>query len=96
MKKRATVILLIVIFIIIAVVTKPDDKTIKIKTIKALWGNVVPIPEKTPQFYEQFMNTTTVDIYIDDWVLLKRIRYKMTKGIQTVGFAAFGKVMIRN
>lgn len=96
MKIKGIVIAIILIIIIIAIATKPDDKTIKIKTIKAIWGDVVPIPEKTPQFYEQFMNTTTVNIYIDDWMLFKRIQYKTNRGKETVGFAAFGKVMLRD
>ncbi|HEV8083868.1 MAG TPA: hypothetical protein VGP55_11725 [Chitinophagaceae bacterium] len=95
MKTRGIVIAIILIIVIAAVYTKPDDRTIKIETINAIWGDVVPTPEKTPQFYEQFMNITTVNIYIDDWLLLKRIQYKMKQGKQTVGFAAFGKVMIR-
>lgn len=95
MKIKGIVIAIILIIVIIAVATKPDDKTIKIKTINAVWGDRVPIPQKTPEFYEQFMNTTTVDIYIDDWLLLKRIKYKMKQRKETIGFAAFGKVMIR-
>ncbi len=41
------------------------------------------------------MSITTVNIYIDDWLLLKRIQYKMKQGKHAVGFAAFGKVIIR-
>ncbi len=96
MKTKIIVIAITLIILIIAIATKPDDKRIKIETINALWGNIVPIPEKTPQLYEMFMNTTTVNIKIDDWLFLKRIQYKIKQGKQTVGFAAFGKVMIRN
>ncbi len=95
MRKKIIIAAALLIVVITAVITKPDDKTIKIKTINALWGDVVPVPERAPQFYEDFMNTTTTNISIDDWVLLKRIRYQMTHDVQTVGFAAFGKVWIR-
>lgn len=94
MKIKGIVIAVIVIIVAVAVYTKPDDKTIKIKTINAIWGDVVPKPEKTPQFYELFMNTTTVNIYIDDWWVLKRIRYKFGKEKKTIGFAAFANVII--
>ena len=89
------IIAVIVLVLVIAFFTKPGDKTIKIKTINALWGNMVPDPYDKPDFYELFMNTTTVNITIDDWVLLKRIKYKMKDGNATVGFAAFCQVMIR-
>ncbi|MEP7251495.1 MAG: hypothetical protein ABI683_03920 [Ginsengibacter sp.] len=85
----------IVLILVIAFFTKPDDKTIKIKTINALWGDMVPDVNDKPDFYESFMNTTTVAITIDDWLLLKRIKYKTKDGDPTVGFAAFGQVMIR-
>ncbi len=96
MKRRFVIyfFIIVVIFITIAVLTKPDDRTIKIATINAIWGDKAPRPEDAPQFYEQFMNITTVDIYINDWWLLKRIQYKFAKGTETVGIAAFGKVMI--
>ncbi|MEP6584872.1 MAG: hypothetical protein ABJA90_11430 [Ginsengibacter sp.] len=96
MKIKGIVIAIILIIGIIAVATKPDDKTIKIKTVEALWGDVVPNPKDKPDFYEQFMNTTTVAISIDDWILLKRIQYNIKGKDETVGFAAFGRVMIRN
>ncbi len=96
MKKRGIILLIILVVIIIAVATKPDDKTIKIKTINALWGDRVPDVKDKPDFYEMFMNTTTVNIEIDDWLLLKRIKYKMKDGEETVGFAAFGNVIIRH
>ncbi len=50
MKTRGIVIATILIIVIVAVYTKPDDRSIKIQTIKAIWGDVVPTPEKTPQF----------------------------------------------
>lgn len=90
------IIAVVILILIIAFFTKPDDKTIKIKTINALWGNMVPDPYDKPDFYESFMNTTTVNITIDDWLLLKRVKYKMKDGDHTVGFAAFGQVMIKN
>ena len=42
------------------------------------------------------MSITTVNIYIDDWLLLKRIQYKMKQGKQAVGFAALEKLSLEN
>jgi hypothetical protein len=47
-----------------------------------------------PQYYEQFMNATTKDIVIDDWVFLKRIRYIVKDKTPTIGYATFGRVML--
>ena len=40
------------------------------------------------------MNLTTQDIDIDDWIFLKRIKFTLRDTTNTVGFAAFGKVML--
>lgn len=87
-------ILFITIILIIAASTKPTDKRIKIDVVNAIWGKRVPNMYDKPDMYEQFMNTTTQDIDIDDWVFLKRIQYTIHDTATTIGFAAFGKVML--
>ena len=96
MKKKVTVItvLLIAVILIIAASTKPTDKKIKIEVVNAIWGKRVPNMYDKPDLYEQFMNITTQDIDIDDWLFLKRIKYTLHDTTNTVGFAAFGKVML--
>ncbi len=97
MKRKITTIitiLLIVTILIIAASTKPTDKKIKIEVVNAIWGKRVPNMYDKPDFYEQFMNTTTQDIGINDWLFLKRITYTIHDTTNTVGFAAFGKVML--
>lgn len=79
-----------------AILTKPSDKEIKIETIKTVWGSLVPDVNKHPGYYEEFMNYTTVNVYIDDWVVVKRIRFKMGDKIRPIGFAAFDKVFIKH
>lgn len=86
--------MVVIIILIIAVFTKPSDKEIKIEVVDAIWGNRVPNMYSKPDFYEQFMNLTTQDIDIDDWVFLKRIKYTVKNNTTTIGFAAFGKVML--
>lgn len=86
-------VLLVVIILIIAVFTKPSDKEIKIQVVDALWGKWVP-GRDYPAHYEEFMDLVTKDIDIDDWVFLKRIKDMVKDSTITVGYAAFGKVII--
>ena len=96
MKRKRILISVIVVavILIIAAFTKPDDKRIKIEVIDAIWGKTQPDKYKAAQFYEEFMNLTTQDIHIDDWIFLKRITFTLRDTTNTVGFAAFGKVML--
>jgi hypothetical protein len=93
---RKLIVSVIAIFILVAVLTKPSDKEIKIETIKTVWGSLVPDVNKYPGYYEEFMNYTTVNVYIDDWIVVKRIRFKIGNEIRPIGFAAFGKVVIKH
>lgn len=95
MRRRTILIFIsiVVIILIIAAATKPDDKTIKIEVVKAIWGRRVPTMN-TPQYYNQFMDLTTKNIDIDDWIFLKRIEFTVKDTTSTIGFAAFGKVML--
>jgi hypothetical protein len=96
-KKRGTIIIFIIVLLfVVAVVTKPSDKQIKKKAIKSIWGNLVPDENKYPGYYNQFMDYTTTSVYIDDWLVIKRIRFKSGKEIKPVGFAALGETFIRN
>jgi len=93
---RKLILSVIAIFVLIAILTKPSDKEIKIETIKTVWGSLAPDVNKHPGYYEEFMNYTTVNVYIDDWVVVKRIRFKMGDKIRPIGFAAFDKVFIKH
>ena len=96
MRRRVIMIsiLSIIIIAIIAAYTKPDDKTIMEQAVKAVWGNLTPRKYSFPEYYEQFMNLNSPDVDIDDWVVVKRIRYNIGNNKRTIGYAAFGKVMI--
>lgn len=97
MKRKRIALILVLLFAIILIVaafTKPANKRIKIEVVDAIWGTLVPNKYDKPDFYEQFMNTTTQDIGIDDWLFFKRITYTIHDTTNTVGFAAFGKVML--
>ncbi len=95
MKRKAFLIsVLLVLILLIAVFTKPNDKEIKIRVIEVIWGKLVPDKYKVPGYYEQFMNLTTKDIDIDNWLFVKRIKYTVKDTTYTIGYAAFGKVMM--
>ncbi len=96
MKRRTIIITAVVvaIILIIAAFTKPDDKKIKIEVIETIWGKKQPDKYKAAQYYEEFMNLTTQDIHIDDWIFLKRITFTLRNTTNTIGFAAFGKIMM--
>lgn len=89
-----SVLIIVPLILIIAASTKPDDKKIKIEVVEAIWGNRIPSMYNKPDLYEQFMDLTTQDIDIDDWIFLKRIKFTVRDTMNTVGFAAFGKVML--
>jgi hypothetical protein len=94
MKKNIIIGSIIAAIFIVAAFTKPTDKNIKINVIEAIWGDRVPDKYNKPDFYEQFMNITTQAIIIDDWLFIKRIRYPIGKDKKTIGYAAFGKILI--
>ena len=88
------VLIIVTIILIIAAFTKPNDKRIKIEVVEAIWGKKIPNMYSKPDLYEEFMNLTTQDIDIDDWIFLKRIKFTLRDTTNTVGFAAFGKIML--
>ncbi len=92
---KLTIVFAVIVFFIIALATKPSDKTIKIEAIKTIWGNLIPAATLHPTYYEQFMDYTSANVYIDDWVIIKRVRFKIGTKIKPIGYAGFGKVIIR-
>ena len=95
MRKKITIIFISVIaaVLIIAFISRPSDKEIKIQVVDALWGKWVP-GKDYPAHYEEFMDLVTKDIEIDDWIFLKRVKDTVKDSTLTVGYAAFGKVII--
>ncbi|MGI8583705.1 MAG: hypothetical protein ACR2KX_16015 [Chitinophagaceae bacterium] len=85
---------MVVVILIIAAFTKPNDKTIMEQTVKAVWGDLTPRKYKFPEYYEQFMDINSQNVDIDDWLIVKRIQYTFGNDKKTIGYAAFGKVMI--
>lgn len=92
--KKIIVLMLVAFTLFAAYASKPDDKTCIIQAVNSVWGKLVPDIRK-PMYYEQFMDVASKSVEIDDWVFLKRIRYKFTTGTATVGFGAFKKVFTR-
>lgn len=90
-----SLLLILTIVVITAIVTKPDDKTIKKEAVSTVWGRMTPPEYTSPGYYNQFMNLNAPDVYINDWLVLKRIQYKLGKETKTIGYAAFGKIIFR-
>lgn len=93
--KKIIILLLIIFTLFAAYSSKPDDKTCIIETVKSVWGPLTPTTER-PVYYEQFMDLTSKLVEIDDWIFLKRIKYKFTSEKKTVAFGAFKKVFTFN
>ncbi len=97
MKKRTKILVVVAIlaaFFITAASTLPEDKEIKIQTVKAVWGDRVPTL-RTPQFFEQFMDVTAPSVLIDNWVILKRIRFNAEKDTVFAGIGMFNQIWLR-
>lgn len=89
--KRFAIILFTALFLLIAFASKPTDKKCIIDGVKAVWGSYVP-DQKLPMYYEQFMNITSKQVVINDWIFLKRIKYNYNGKTRTIGIGAFNKV----
>lgn len=87
--KRFLIILFVATFFLIAYASKPDDKTCIIAAVKEVWGNKTPDPDRSPRFFNQFMDITSQSVKINDWVFLKQVKYKTNDGFVLVGFGAF-------
>ena len=77
----------------IAYFTKPDDKTCIIGGVKAVWGNMVPDPYAEPGMFENFMNITSVNVRVRDWIFFKQVKYRVTTDEKTVAFGVFKNVL---
>ena len=90
--KKYIVLFLLAVILFVAYQTKPDDKTCIIETVKAVWGDRTP-DLKMPFLYEQFMDATSKSVVIDDWIFLKRMKYKYADKTRTVALGMFNKVI---
>ena len=88
MKRYIWIVLLFIAFLSIAALTKPDNKTIIIDAVSKVWGKLMPT-EKKPMYYNQFMDINSKMVTINDWVFLKRVKYRFGSEDKTIGFAAF-------
>lgn len=86
--KKFIVVALTAAVLIAAYLTKPSDKKCIVATVKAVWGDITP-GLNVPQYYEQFMNVTSKEVIVNDWVFLKQMRYRFKDSPRTVGIAAF-------
>jgi hypothetical protein len=93
--KKIIVLLLIIFTLFAAYSSKPDDRTCIIEAVKSVWGPLTPTTDR-PIYYEQFMDLTSKLVEIDDWIFLKRIKYKFKNDTKTVAFGAFKKVFTVN
>ena len=91
--KKILLLLSLVIFLTIAYFTKPDDKTCIIAAVNAVWGKTVPDPKDKPRLYEDFMNLTYKQVVIDDWIFMKRIRYRFPTKEYNIGFGMFNRII---
>lgn len=89
---RKILLLLLVVVFVVAFVTKPDDKTCIIEGVKAVWGSRTPDPYDKPAFFESFMNLTSKQVEVKDWLFFKQVKYKVNDEAKTVAFGAFKKV----
>ncbi len=77
--------------LLVAYASRPTDKKCIIEGVSIVWGSNVPDQELS-RYYEAFMNATSKAIVIDDWIFVKRIKYKFKGGPRTVAFGAFNRV----
>jgi hypothetical protein len=93
--KKILLILLAALVLLVAYFSKPSDKACIIAAVEAVWGSRTPDKYKVPAYYEQFMNLNSPSVKIDDWVLLKRIKYDIGGKEYTIGYGAFNKCFTR-
>lgn len=87
---RRFLLLLLILLLVIAYVTKPDDKTCIVEGVKAVWGTRVPGIAGQP--FEHFMDVTSQDVKVKDWVFFKQVKYKLNNAEKTVAYGAFKKI----
>lgn len=91
--KKIIFTILVAFALFAAYKSKPDDKTCIIAGVKAVWGSHVP-EETSPIYFNSFMNITSPSVKVDDWILLKRIQYKIKNRYVTIGYGALKRVYI--
>ncbi len=92
--KKIIAAVIIIAFLFVAFRTKPDDKSCILKGVKAVWGNRTP-PEDKPMYFEPFMDITSKQVKITDWLFFKQIKYKFNTEYKTIAIGAFNKVFTR-
>jgi hypothetical protein len=96
-KKRMLIVMIVLaVILVIAAFTKPTDRNIKLQTVKAVWGDRVPDVYKAPGYFEQFMNLTAPGVLVDDYGVLKWVRFDTGKDTTFAGIGAFTKVWLRD
>lgn len=81
-----------IVFFVVAYFTKPDDKACIIVVVKAVWGNLVPDMNSRAVYYEQFMDITSKNVTIRDWVFFKIIKYDFGGTQKNIGIRAFNHI----
>src|SRR5438067_13658753 len=94
-KKPLFIVLPLIFILVIAYFTKPDNKEIIIQSVTKVWGKYTTTVEK-PLYYNMFMDITSKSVHIDDWVFIKRVRYRFGNEFKTIGFGAFKHVFFTN
>ena len=93
-RRSVWVILLLIALLAVAYATKPTNKNCIIAAVEGLWGQRTPDKYKFPGYYEDFMNLNSKMVLVDDWIFLKRIRYRFGQEYRTVGYGAFTRVFL--
>lgn len=90
--RRLLPLLLLVAVLVVAYFTKPDDKTCIIAAVQAMWGSRTPDVYAKPALYEEFMNLTSKQVSVDDWIFLKRVRYHTPVKEYNIGIGMFNHI----
>lgn len=95
MKKRSFwPAILLLVLLAVAFATRPADKDCIIAAVERVWGERTPDKNKFPVYFEQFMDITSKMVVVDDWVFLKRMRYRFGQEYRTVGYGAFTRIFL--
>lgn len=92
--KRIILLLVLAAFLFAAWGTKPSDKECIEEAVAVVWGERAPDKYTYPQYYNQFMNMTSKDVEVSDWILLKRIRYRIEGKPRLIGYGLFKRVLV--
>lgn len=87
-------LLLVLLLLGAAYASRPSDKACIIAAVEGVWGNITPDKYKSAVYYEQFMDLNSKMVIVDDWILMKRIRYKVGPFYKVVGYGAFTRIFL--